>query len=99
MALSKVSGHVDSEFAAYLRTILDVWARPGINNPDDAATATQPGTQPARRGTRQNQRAEAGAPAPNLRCRTACEPEERPFPRDFGELADLADTLPATDQA
>ena len=40
--MAKVSGWVDAEFAAYLRTILDVWARPGINNPDDAAPQYNP---------------------------------------------------------
>lgn len=40
--LTFVSGWVDAEFAAYLRAILDVWARPGINNPDDAAPQCNP---------------------------------------------------------
>jgi hypothetical protein len=37
---------VDSEFAAYLRTIRDVWAAPGINNPDDAASQHNPTPNP-----------------------------------------------------
>ena len=44
--MAKVSGWVDAEFAAYLRTILDVWARPGINNPDDAAPQHNPDPNP-----------------------------------------------------
>ena len=44
--LAKVSGRVDSEFAAYLRTILDVWARPGLNNPDDAQPQHNPVPNP-----------------------------------------------------
>ena len=44
--MAKVSGWVDAEFAAYLRTIFDVWARPGINNPDDEAPQHNPDTNP-----------------------------------------------------
>ncbi|MDZ7887619.1 MAG: DUF222 domain-containing protein [Mycobacterium sp.] len=44
--MAKVSGWVDAEFAAYLRTILEVWARPGINNPDDAAPQNNPDPNP-----------------------------------------------------
>src|SRR6478735_5686774 len=82
--LSKVSGRVDSEFAAYLRTILDVWARPGINNPDDAVPQHNPVPNPLEEES-------PVAPGPEV----GDEPgpvEERPLPRDFGELADLADT-------
>ncbi|KRD14098.1 hypothetical protein ASE48_03470 [Mycobacterium sp. Root265] len=84
--LAKVSGRVDSEFAAYLRTILDVWARPGINNPDDPQPQHNPVPNPLEEES-------AVAPGPEV----GDEPgpaEERPLPRDFGELADLADTLP-----
>ncbi|KRD20306.1 hypothetical protein ASE48_00360 [Mycobacterium sp. Root265] len=84
--LAKVSGRVDSEFAAYLRTILDVWARPGINNPDDAAPQHNPVPNPLEEES-------PVAPGPEV----GDEPgpvEERPLLRDFGELADLADTLP-----
>jgi len=86
--MSKVSGRVDSEFAAYLRTILDVWARPGINNPDDAAPQHNP--QP----NLLEEEEPAGAPEPEAEHGAEPEPEpveERPFPRDFGELADLAE--------
>ncbi len=44
--MAKVSGWVDAEFAAYLRTILDVWARPGINNPDDEQPQHNPDPNP-----------------------------------------------------
>ncbi len=44
--MAKVSGWVDAEFAAYLRTILDVWARPGINNPDDEQPQHNPVPNP-----------------------------------------------------
>ncbi|WP_168144486.1 HNH endonuclease signature motif containing protein [Mycolicibacterium frederiksbergense] len=44
--MAKVSGWVDAEFAAYLRTILDVWARPGINNPDDVQPQQNPDPNP-----------------------------------------------------
>jgi len=44
--MAKVSGWVDAEFAAYLRTILDVWARPGINNPDDEQPQHNPDSNP-----------------------------------------------------
>ncbi|KAA0110458.1 DUF222 domain-containing protein [Mycolicibacterium sp. P9-22] len=87
--LSKVSGHVDSEFAAYLRTILDVWARPGINNPDDPQPQHNPEPNPLE---------EEPAAQPCADTEPAPDPgpaaEELPFPRDFAELADLADTLP-----
>ena len=86
--LSKVSGRVDSEFAAYLRTILDVWARPGINNPDDAVPQHNPVPNPL-------EEEPAGEPCADTEPTPEPAPvAERPFPRDFGELADLADTLP-----
>ncbi|MDO0976995.1 DUF222 domain-containing protein [Mycolicibacterium frederiksbergense] len=44
--MAKVSGWVDAEFAAYLRTILDVWARPGVNNPDDEQPQHNPDPNP-----------------------------------------------------
>ncbi|MDZ7882505.1 MAG: DUF222 domain-containing protein [Mycobacterium sp.] len=44
--MAKVSGWVDAEFAAYLRTILDVWARPGVNNPDDEQPQQNPVPNP-----------------------------------------------------
>ncbi|CAN7339320.1 HNH endonuclease signature motif containing protein [Mycolicibacterium frederiksbergense] len=44
--MAKVSGWVDAEFAAYLRTILEVWARPGINNPDDVQPQQNPVPNP-----------------------------------------------------
>ncbi|MEH3133356.1 MAG: DUF222 domain-containing protein [Mycolicibacterium neoaurum] len=34
--LTHISGWVDPELAAYLGTAFDAWARPGINNPEDA---------------------------------------------------------------
>jgi hypothetical protein len=99
--LSKVSGHVDSEFAAYLRTILDVWARPGINNPDDPQPQHNPVPNPLEEEEVDAPGAETGAEsvdgpveAEPAEPEPAAEEPERPFPRDFGESADLAHMLP-----
>ncbi|MGU3503350.1 DUF222 domain-containing protein, partial [Mycobacterium sp. C31M] len=44
--LTHISGWVDAETAAYLGTAFDVWARPGINNPDDPEPRHNPDPNP-----------------------------------------------------
>ncbi|WP_241471711.1 DUF222 domain-containing protein [Mycolicibacterium neoaurum] len=44
--LTHISGWVDPELAAYLGTAFDAWARPGINNPDDAQPQHNPDPNP-----------------------------------------------------
>ncbi len=97
--LSKISGRVDSEFAAYLRTILDTWARPGLNNPDDEQPQHNPTPNPLQEpdaGKAEARDPEAEAePDPEAEAECEAEPApELPFPRDFAELADLPEGLP-----
>ena len=40
--LTHISGWVDPELAAYLGTAFDAWARPGMNNPEDPESPTNP---------------------------------------------------------
>ncbi|WP_304110028.1 HNH endonuclease signature motif containing protein [Mycolicibacterium bacteremicum] len=44
--LTHISGWIDAELAAYLGTALDVWARPGVNNPEDPDSAANPEPNP-----------------------------------------------------
>ncbi|MGB5110065.1 MAG: DUF222 domain-containing protein, partial [Mycobacterium sp.] len=44
--LTHIHGWVDAEFAAYLGVIRDVWARPGINNPEDIEPRHNPSPPP-----------------------------------------------------
>ncbi|WNG84416.1 DUF222 domain-containing protein [Mycobacterium sp. ITM-2016-00316] len=71
--MAKVSGWVDAEFAAYLRTILDVWARPGINNPDDEQPQHNPDPNPL------------DEDAVDTDTDTDTEPEAEDEPEDEGE--------------
>ncbi|MGB5151058.1 MAG: DUF222 domain-containing protein, partial [Mycobacterium sp.] len=82
--LTHIHGWVDAEFAAYLGAIRDVWARPGINNPDDPQPQHNPVPNPL----------DDTSVEPEREPETDVEPEpaeEPSFPRDFGELADLAE--------
>ncbi|MGB5110574.1 MAG: DUF222 domain-containing protein [Mycobacterium sp.] len=82
--LTHIHGWVDAEFAAYLGAIRDVWARPGINNPDDPQPQHNPVPNPL----------DDTLVEPEREPETDVEPEpaeEPSFPRDFGELADLAE--------
>ncbi|WP_304117428.1 HNH endonuclease signature motif containing protein [Mycolicibacterium bacteremicum] len=45
--LTRISGWVDPELAAYLGTVNDTWARPGVNNPEDPDSPTKPETADA----------------------------------------------------
>ena len=47
--LTRIHGWVDPEFAAYLGVVRDVWARPGINNPDDPQPRHNPVPNPLER--------------------------------------------------
>lgn len=42
----RVSGHVDAELGAYLKTITQVWGAPGVNNPADAEPMNNPVPNP-----------------------------------------------------
>lgn len=42
----RVSGHVDAELGAYLKTITQVWGAPGVNNPADAEPVNNPVPNP-----------------------------------------------------
>ncbi|WP_395309407.1 DUF222 domain-containing protein [Mycobacterium sp. AMU20-3851] len=44
--LVRITGWVDAELAAYLGTALEVWGRPGINNPDDPEPKLNPDPNP-----------------------------------------------------
>lgn len=44
--LIRVSGHVDAELGAYLKTMAQVWGAPGINNPADAEPTNNPVPNP-----------------------------------------------------
>ena len=46
--LTRITGWLDAELAAYLGTAMDAWARPGVNNPDDPESPANPDspTQP-----------------------------------------------------
>ncbi|QVI30223.1 DUF222 domain-containing protein [Mycolicibacterium neoaurum] len=43
--LTRITGWVDAELAAYLGTVNDTWARPGFNNPEDPDSPTNPETE------------------------------------------------------
>lgn len=100
--MAKVSGWVDAELAAYLRTILDVWARPGINNPEDPEPQHNPVPNPLDEqppDTTGPQPQPQPQPQPRIDTKPEPEPDvepaqESPRPRDFEELPDPADTLP-----
>lgn len=47
----RVSGHVDAELGAYLKTITQVWGAPGINNPADADPVHNPVPNPLQENT------------------------------------------------
>ncbi|MFI2842227.1 DUF222 domain-containing protein [Mycolicibacterium sp. PDY-3] len=59
--LTHISGWVDPELAAYLGTAFDAWARPGINNPDDAQPQHNPDPSPFDEGLEAEPRPEAEA--------------------------------------
>ncbi|MGB5148918.1 MAG: DUF222 domain-containing protein [Mycobacterium sp.] len=44
--MMRVSGHVDAELGAYLKTITQVWGAPGVNNPADAEPMNNPVPNP-----------------------------------------------------
>ena len=44
--LVRITGWVDAELAAYLGTALEVWGRPGVNNPDDPDSPANPSPNP-----------------------------------------------------
>ncbi|WP_162827418.1 HNH endonuclease signature motif containing protein [Mycolicibacterium neoaurum] len=72
--LTRITGWVDAELAAYLGTVNDTWARPGINNPADPHSPANPETTdpetapPPGPGTKTHDAAAAAAasPAPAL---------------------------------
>ena len=44
--LTRITGWLDAELAAYLGTAMDAWARPGVNNPDDPDSPANPDVPP-----------------------------------------------------
>ncbi|MGW0162399.1 DUF222 domain-containing protein [Mycobacterium sp. NPDC003323] len=44
--LTRITGWVDPELAAYLGTVNDTWARPGVNNPEDPDSPANPEPEP-----------------------------------------------------
>lgn len=44
--LTHISGWLDAELAAYIRTIAQVWGAPGVNDPDDAGPVNPPMPNP-----------------------------------------------------
>ncbi|MGW0157701.1 DUF222 domain-containing protein [Mycobacterium sp. NPDC003323] len=97
--LTRITGWVDPELAAYLGTVNDTWARPGVNNPEDPDSPANPEPEPE---------AEADEPAAPGTEPEAPEAEPRdpqqdpasvweqlPLPTTFDELAERIDAVEA----
>ena len=99
--LTRISGWVDPELAAYLGTVNDTWARPGVNNPEDPDSPTNPDSADADTDTQAESQAGVGSEAKD----TAAQPsqpsqpsepppdpsalwEQLPLPTTLDELAD-----------
>ncbi|WP_395311678.1 DUF222 domain-containing protein [Mycobacterium sp. AMU20-3851] len=79
--LTYISGWLDAEPTAYLKTLEQVWAAPGINNPDDAEPVNNPVPNPLLD--------EDGPPAP--------APEPEPSEPDSPPAAEEPGSYPAED--
>lgn len=88
----RVSGHVDAELGAYLKTITQVWGAPGVNNPADAEPVHNPVPNPLMENPGMpdaepelpEAQAEPGPPEP-----TPAPPDQDWLPDDASVLAEL----------
>ncbi|WP_051937169.1 HNH endonuclease signature motif containing protein [Mycolicibacterium neoaurum] len=96
--LTRITGWVDAELAAYLGTVNDTWARPGINNPEDPDSPANPetpdadsqvGVGPAAKDTAVQPDPAAPSEDPSTLW------EQLPLPTDLGELADRIEAVDA----
>ncbi|MGN7781963.1 DUF222 domain-containing protein [Mycolicibacterium sp. 22603] len=89
--LTRITGWVDAELAAYLGTVNDTWARPGFNNPEDPDSPTNPETEtpdgPAP-GSESAAAADGVAPDPAQPQDPSALWEQLPLPTTLDELAD-----------
>jgi Domain of unknown function (DUF222) len=76
----RVSGHVDAELGAYLKTIAQVWGAPGVNNPADAEPVNNPAPNPLSDNAR-CRRSRPFRPNPFRPSRPPCRPRKTGFPR------------------
>lgn len=94
----RVSGHVDAELGAYLKTITQVWGAPGVNNPADAEPVNNPVPNPLMDDAGVSPDAEPMPPEAPAEPRPAqpspVPPEENWFPDDASVLAELIDHPP-----
>jgi len=93
----RVSGHVDAELGAYLKTITQVWGAPGVNNPADAEPVNNPVPNPLTEnpGVPDAAPVPPGEPAPPGPSDSAPVPsEENWFPDGASVLAELIDHPP-----
>ncbi|WP_235733182.1 DUF222 domain-containing protein [Mycolicibacterium neoaurum] len=88
--LTHISGWVDPELAAYLGTAFDAWARPGINNPEDPESPTNPDPEASPQAGSDSKTKDAAAQSDS-----ATPPqdpsalwEQLPLPTTLDELAD-----------
>ncbi|WP_395311163.1 DUF222 domain-containing protein [Mycobacterium sp. AMU20-3851] len=91
--LVRITGWVDAELAAYLGTALEVWGRPGINNPDDPEPKLNPDPNPLDEVVPEADPAGDVEPADAEGEEAPADTTgggEDPRPADFGALADLA---------
>lgn len=94
----RISGHVDAELGAYLKTITQVWGAPGINNPADAEPLNNPVPNPLMGDAEVPPDAETEPPEEPAEPGPA-EPapvpsEENWFPDDASVLAELVEYQP-----
>ena len=94
----RVSGHVDAELGAYLKTITQVWGAPGVNNPADAEPVHNPVPNPLVDNPGLPPTAESVPPAVPAEPRppeaSPVPPEENWLPDDASVLAELVDYPP-----
>lgn len=93
----RVSGHVDAELGAYLKTITQVWGAPGVNNPADAEPVNNPVPNPLIENpgmpdAEPRPPKEPADPGPSEPA--PVPPEENWFPDDASVLAELVDYPP-----
>ncbi|WBP93769.1 HNH endonuclease signature motif containing protein [Mycolicibacterium neoaurum] len=89
--LTRITGWVDAELAAYLGTVNDTWARPGFNNPEDPDSPTNPETETPDGpgpGSESAAAADGVAPDPTQPQDPSALWEQLPLPTTLDELAD-----------
>ncbi len=93
--LVRISGWVDAELAAYIGTAQQVWAQPGVNNPDDPEPKLNPDPNPP-----EKQEEATAESDPALRDEPALDEGVAGGEDDFGSIADSEPTAPpATDSS